>query len=77
MLTTCGSLLLSSHRVVRWFGILNVAGLTVVMLVKGYAFASVWCFYAAGLSIILYWQFSQKNINVLHPNRKLIKPVTT
>ncbi len=72
ILTTCGALLLSSHRVVRWFGVLNVAGLTVVMLVKGYAFASVWCFYAAVLSVMLYWQFSRKNIDVLHPNRRLV-----
>jgi hypothetical protein len=73
LLTTCGALLLSSHRVVRWFGILNVAGLTVVFLVKGYAFASVWCFYAAALSMMLYWQFSRKNINLLAPNRRLLK----
>jgi hypothetical protein len=73
VLTTCGALLLSSHRVVRWFGILNVAGLCVVFLVKGYAFASVWCFYAATLSVMLYWQFSRKNINVLTPNRRSVK----
>jgi hypothetical protein len=73
VLTTCGALLLSSHRVVRWFGILNVAGLSVVFLVKGYAFASVWCFYAATLSMMLYWQFSRKNIDVLTPNRRPVK----
>lgn len=71
VLTTCGTLLLSSHRVVRAFGILNLAGLTIVMLVKGYAFTSVWCFYAAGLSVMLYWQFSRRNIDVRHPNRRL------
>jgi hypothetical protein len=73
VLTTCGALLLSSHRVVRWFGILNVAGLSVVFLVMSYAFASVWCFYAATLSMILYWQFSRKNIDVLTPNGRLVK----
>lgn len=71
ILTTCGALLLSSHRVVRWFGILNVVGLTVVFLVKGYAFASVWCFYAAALSMMLYWQFSRKKISLLAPTRAL------
>jgi hypothetical protein len=73
VLTTCGALLLSSHRVVRWFGILNVAGLSVVFLVKGHAFASVWCFYAATLSMMLYWQFSRKNIDVLRPNRRRVE----
>ncbi len=73
VLTTCGALLLSSHQVVRWFGILNLGGLTIVLLVKGYAFASVWCFYAAMLSVILYWQFSSLSINVRMPNRRLAK----
>ena len=65
---TCGALLLSTHRVVRWFGVLNVAGLTVVMIVKGYAFSSVWCLYAALLSITIYWNFSRHNIDLDEPN---------
>jgi hypothetical protein len=73
VLTTCGALLLSSHRVVRWFGLLNVVGVSIVLLVKGYAFASVWCFYAALLSVMLYWQFSRRTIDVRHPNRRLAK----
>jgi hypothetical protein len=67
ILATCGSLLASSHKVVRWYGVLNVVGLTVVQLVREYAFASVWCFYAATLSIMLYWQFRQRNIVVAAP----------
>jgi hypothetical protein len=74
VLTTCGALLLSSHRVVRWFGLLNLAGLTIVLLVKGYAFASVWCFYAALLSVILYWQFSSRAISVARPNERVAVP---
>ena len=68
MVATCGALLLSSHRVVRWFGILNVVGLTIVMNVKGYAFTSVWCLYAAALRIMLYWQFRHGHIDVDDPN---------
>ena len=37
ILATCGALLLSTHRVVRGYGLLNVFGLTIVHLVKGYA----------------------------------------
>lgn len=70
VLVTCGALMLSSHRVVRWFGILNLIGLTAVILVKNYAFASVWCFYAATLSIMLFWQFSRKHIDVVNPNSR-------
>jgi hypothetical protein len=61
---TCGSLLLSSHRVVRWYGVLNVVGLTIVQLVREYAFASVWCFYAASLSVMIYWQFRRQAIRI-------------
>ena len=64
ILVTCGALILSGHRVVRWFGVLNLIGLTVVMIVKAYAFSSVWCFYAAVISVMLYWQFRQGNIRV-------------
>ena len=59
---TCGALILSSHLVIRVFGILNLIGLIVVMAVKAYAFSSLWCFYAACLSIFLYWQFRKNRI---------------
>jgi hypothetical protein len=68
ILATCGALLLSTHRVVRWYGLLNVVGLTIVDIVKGYAFASVWCFYAAILSVIIYRQFRHGHIDVRTPN---------
>ncbi|CAN5442122.1 hypothetical protein BH09PSE4_BH09PSE4_16640 [soil metagenome] len=68
ILATCGALILSSHRVVRAYGVLNIIGLTIVHLVKGYAFASVWCFYAAILSVILYRQFHTGSIDVETPN---------
>jgi hypothetical protein len=68
ILATCGALLLSTHRVVRGYGVLNVIGLTIVHLVKGYAFASVWCFYAAVLSVVLYRQFNRQDIDVATPN---------
>ena len=64
ILFTCGALILSGHKVVRWFGVLNLIGLTVVMIVKSYAFSSVWCFYAAVISVMLYWQFRHGNIRV-------------
>lgn len=59
ILATCGALLLSSLRLVRWYGLVNVIALTIVEVVKAETFASVWCFYAALMSIMLYWQFSR------------------
>jgi hypothetical protein len=59
ILATCGALLLSSYRVVRWYGVVNVIALTIVQIVRAEVFASVWCFYAALMSTMLYWQFSR------------------
>ena len=68
VLATCGALLLSSHRVVRWYGVLNVVALTITEIVKQHAFASVWCFYAAIMSVLIYWQFRRLKIDVETPN---------
>ena len=65
IVVTCGALILSSNKVVRWFGLLNLAGLIVVAIVKQYAFSSVWCLYAAIVSVMLYWQFRQGRIRWL------------
>lgn len=78
VLATCGTLVLSSHRVVMWFGILNVLGVFATMAIRGYAFTSVWCLYAAVVSVILYWQFSGGHIDVTDPNSKLEgRPLST
>ena len=72
ILATCGALLLSSFRLVRWYGLVNVIALTIVELVKAETFASVWCFYAALMSIMLYWQFSRGDgLESLRPIRWL------
>jgi hypothetical protein len=67
ILATCGALLLSSHRVIRTYGAVNVIALTIVQLVRSYAFASVWCFYAAIMSSMIYWQFSRRSILLDRP----------
>lgn len=67
ILAICGALLLSSHHVVRCYGVLNVIGLTITQIVKEAAFASVWCFYAAVLSIMIYRQFRDGAIDVATP----------
>lgn len=71
VVATCGALVASSHRVVFWFGLLNLVGVVATILVKTYAFTSIWCLYAAVVSIILYWQFSRRKINVSEPNQPL------
>ena len=57
VIATCGALFFSGFRYLVVFGLLNLVGLIVVMIVKSYAFTSLWCAYAAVASVIIYWFF--------------------
>lgn len=59
ILATCGALLFSGYQYLVVFGVLNIAGLVVVDLIKSYAFTSLWCAYAAVISVIIYCFFRQ------------------
>lgn len=65
ILTTCGSLVLSSSISIQLYGLLNLFGITIVRIFKPYAFTSVWCLYAAVLSIVLYFYFLERRISFL------------
>lgn len=51
--TTVG-LGMSSQPVIRWFGVLALASAGFTYLVYARWFISVWCFYAAVLSVMVY-----------------------
>jgi hypothetical protein len=53
VIATCGSLFFSKIRMMVLFGAANLAILLVVMVVKRYAFTSLWCAYAAVASVII------------------------
>src|SRR5579871_5615255 len=53
IIATCGSLFFSHIRPMIVFGAANLAILLIVMMVKRYAFTSVWCAYAAVASVII------------------------
>ena len=57
---TCGALLLSSHRFVRLFGVALFASLAVTLVVAAVAFSSVWCFFAAVMSVGLFFHYRLK-----------------
>jgi hypothetical protein len=57
VVATCGSLFFSGFRPLVELAWANLVGLLVVMLVKRYAFTSVWCAYAAAVSVIIYFFF--------------------
>ncbi len=61
VIATCGSLFFSKVRDMVIFGAANTVILLVVMVVKRYAFTSVWCAYAAVASVIIlayFWRSS-------------------
>lgn len=58
MLVTCARGPASSHRAIRAFGVLAFVLAAVAYLVKAQAFVSVWCLFAAILSLVLYAYFA-------------------
>ena len=57
VMATCGALLFSGFRYLMILGVLNIIGLLIVMATKMYAFTSLWCAYAAAVSVIIYFFF--------------------
>lgn len=57
LLATCGSFLVSSVRFVQWFGLVILISSAIAGWFYTVVFASVWCFFAAILSGMIYWQF--------------------
>ncbi len=65
ILTTCGSLMLSRSISIQLFGFLNLVGLTIIFLLRPYGFTSLWCLYAAAISGLLYFYFTERRIKFL------------
>jgi hypothetical protein len=57
---TCGALLFSGFRYLIALGIANIIGLLAVMIVMRYAFTSIWCAYAAIISVLIYFHFQRR-----------------
>jgi hypothetical protein len=58
LLATCASGLFSSHWCINVFGVLAFVLAIVAYQVSAATFVSVWCFYAAVLSLLVYTHFS-------------------
>jgi hypothetical protein len=72
VIATCGALFFSGFRALVVLGWVNLAGLVVVMLVRRLEFTSIWCFYAAVVSVILYFFFrTTRTVRPLNYLRKL------
>ena len=55
-----GPLLLSSHRWIVAFGVCNLVGLLAVAYFYLQSFASLWCFFAAGSSILILMHMTRR-----------------
>ncbi len=58
VIATCTPPLLSSHRGIVWFGILDIAALAVIGWVQADGLTSLWCLWAAGVSTLIYLQLA-------------------
>jgi len=58
-LTILLPLLLSSHKLIRIFGVLVALSSALTSAAYGYAYVSVWCFFAAVLSLYLVYMISR------------------
>lgn len=54
LIVTCGSCLFSSHRIVNVFGVVLAVSFAVAAWFFTETFFSVWCFFAALLSVLIY-----------------------
>ena len=54
VVATCGALFFSGYRYIIALGAANLLGVLLVIWIKQYAFTSVWCTYAAVVSVLVY-----------------------
>ena len=60
VIATCGALFFSVLRSLIIFGFATQIGLIIVSIVMSYAFTSIWCAYAAVISVIIYFHFRRR-----------------
>lgn len=62
VIATCGALFFSGYRYIVALGAVNLVGVLLVILLKQYAFTSVWCAYAAVVSVLVYFHLSRRRL---------------
>lgn len=59
ILATVGSCLTSSRRTLQWFGFVIFISLFASLKFYSATFGSIWCFFSAALSVIIYFYFRE------------------
>jgi hypothetical protein len=57
IVATCAPALLSSRRYLRWFGVASIFGIALTIGLRDADFTSVWCIYAALVSVLILEHF--------------------
>jgi hypothetical protein len=57
VVATCGAPLFSGFRAIVWFGVANVAAVAGFVIVQAEGLTSLWCLWAAVVSVLIYVQF--------------------
>ena len=57
IVATCGAPLLSGFRAIVWFGVANVVAVTTFAVIQAEGLTSLWCTWAAVVSVFIYVQF--------------------
>ena len=60
VIATCGALFFSGYRYIVALGAVNLVGVLLTIWFKQYAFTSVWCAYAAVVSVLVYFHFRRR-----------------
>jgi cytochrome bd-type quinol oxidase subunit 2 len=60
VVVTCGPVLLSSRQYLRWFGLVSLVGAIGTALVQVDALTSLWCLYAAMVSVLILEHFRRQ-----------------
>ncbi len=63
-LAAAGSCLVSSYRMILWLGIGVLISFAASLIFYIYSFGSVWCFFSAILSLLVYFHFREKKMRV-------------
>jgi hypothetical protein len=63
---TCGPALMSSRRYLRWFGLISLVGVIAVALVRADELTSLWCLYAALISVLILEHFRRQRSSEAH-----------
>ncbi len=60
VLATCGSMLVSSRKGIRWLGFVTFLAVIMALAISLGSYVSVWCFFSALLSLFVYFVVDKK-----------------